>query len=437
MVEGQVGVAVGRLRVVGAQEPFLQDQRLRLELNGLKEISKLELDACEFRDAGGDIFVHGSLDREHSVDALAVEFEGFFEDVFFEALFGAVEEGPDVAVLDVEVFEDGVHLHHIRQAEGEVPVGHFLQDHVLGALLLAGQLQVEPGLQSLEPAVVVQDVLLLLRGHQLHPQLQTDVPQQTQLVVPTLQTHQLLLLLRQLKSVAGFDDGFDLGVELGRLEAEADGDLHLHQALGDCLLEEQVAHPEARLLQLLRKQVITLRRLNGFRVLGRALFIVAGFAFFLFLFFLELLLFLLGEAAIVGSVLFFLLHERLHLLDQALDGLIHEFYLALVEEVEAGEGRQQEVQEVAHHRRQVRVRRQPHLLPQDVLEPSEHHLPLQHHLYVIQILLFHASGGLAQVAHVDAVLVEGLLQTLGVGGSPLHVGKRLQQLLDGLLLQER
>ena len=44
------------------ENPLLQDDALCLELNRLKEVTELELDAGKLCNAGSDLFVHGSRD---------------------------------------------------------------------------------------------------------------------------------------------------------------------------------------------------------------------------------------------------------------------------------------------------------------------------------------------------------------------------------------
>jgi len=64
VVEGQVAVAVGGLRVVAAEHALLQDDALGLQLNCLQEIAELELDARQLRDAGSNLFVHRPCDLQ-------------------------------------------------------------------------------------------------------------------------------------------------------------------------------------------------------------------------------------------------------------------------------------------------------------------------------------------------------------------------------------
>ena len=65
VVQGQVGIAVSSLRTVRTQQSFLQDYTLCLQFNGLEEISKLELNASQLRNAGCYILVHWPRDRKH------------------------------------------------------------------------------------------------------------------------------------------------------------------------------------------------------------------------------------------------------------------------------------------------------------------------------------------------------------------------------------
>lgn len=44
MIEGEVGVPIGCLRVVPTEHTLLNDNTLSLKVNGLEEVTKLELD---------------------------------------------------------------------------------------------------------------------------------------------------------------------------------------------------------------------------------------------------------------------------------------------------------------------------------------------------------------------------------------------------------
>ena len=72
MVEGEVGVAIGCLRVVPAQDALLNDNALSLKVDGLEEVAEFELDGRKFGDGRGHLLIHGSGYLEQSVDALAI-----------------------------------------------------------------------------------------------------------------------------------------------------------------------------------------------------------------------------------------------------------------------------------------------------------------------------------------------------------------------------
>jgi len=60
VIHGKCAVLVGHLRVVKAEQAFQQHDRPCLELNCLKEISKLELDGSDLDNTCGDVLSHGS-----------------------------------------------------------------------------------------------------------------------------------------------------------------------------------------------------------------------------------------------------------------------------------------------------------------------------------------------------------------------------------------
>ena len=59
VIKRQIAVSIGGLRVLPTENPLLQDDALCLELNRLKEVTELELDAGKLCNAGSDLFVHG------------------------------------------------------------------------------------------------------------------------------------------------------------------------------------------------------------------------------------------------------------------------------------------------------------------------------------------------------------------------------------------
>lgn len=60
VIHSQGRVTVGNLGIIEPEEALLKDNRLCLQLNGLKVISKLVLNAGNLSDALGDLLVHGA-----------------------------------------------------------------------------------------------------------------------------------------------------------------------------------------------------------------------------------------------------------------------------------------------------------------------------------------------------------------------------------------
>lgn len=88
MVEGEVGVSIGGLGVVSAEDALLKNDALGLELDGLEEVSELELNGSQLGDAGSNLLVHRASDLEEGVDALGIQLEGALEGSIFIALLG-------------------------------------------------------------------------------------------------------------------------------------------------------------------------------------------------------------------------------------------------------------------------------------------------------------------------------------------------------------
>lgn len=56
--------------VIKAKESFLKHDTLSLKLNGLKVVTKLELDTSKFRDASSNIPVHRTSNLKHNINTL-------------------------------------------------------------------------------------------------------------------------------------------------------------------------------------------------------------------------------------------------------------------------------------------------------------------------------------------------------------------------------
>ena len=47
MIQGEVGVPIGSLRVISTEHALLNNNALSLKVNGLEEVTKLELDGSQ------------------------------------------------------------------------------------------------------------------------------------------------------------------------------------------------------------------------------------------------------------------------------------------------------------------------------------------------------------------------------------------------------
>lgn len=74
--------------MVTAQNSLLENDALSLQVDGLKEISELELNRGQFTYASGDFLVHGPGDLQECIDALAVQVECTFESALLVSLLG-------------------------------------------------------------------------------------------------------------------------------------------------------------------------------------------------------------------------------------------------------------------------------------------------------------------------------------------------------------
>ena len=83
IVHGQHDIVVANVRVIHAQQSFLQHYRLGLKLNSLERVTKLVLYLCDSCDAIGDVFAHRTSDLKEHVDGLRPELESTLQLVFF------------------------------------------------------------------------------------------------------------------------------------------------------------------------------------------------------------------------------------------------------------------------------------------------------------------------------------------------------------------
>ena len=99
--------------MVLAEHALVQNDALRLQLDGLEEVAELELDACELADARRDVLVHGPGDLQQRVDALTVKLEGPLEGPVLVGLLCGRQQLPHIVVLELQVLDD-------REQLGEV-----------------------------------------------------------------------------------------------------------------------------------------------------------------------------------------------------------------------------------------------------------------------------------------------------------------------------
>ena len=85
--------------MVAPEEPLLQHDRLRLQLDGLQEVAKLELNACDAANAAGHLLVHCTGNLEHHIDALGVEFESTIKLAFLVELICLSQAGLHITML--------------------------------------------------------------------------------------------------------------------------------------------------------------------------------------------------------------------------------------------------------------------------------------------------------------------------------------------------
>jgi len=99
--------------MVTAQNSFLQNNALRLEIDGLKEITKLELDARQFGNASGYLFVHRSGNLKQCINALAIKIKCTLERLLFISLFCSCKETSHVVILKLKVLDHWEYLSKI------------------------------------------------------------------------------------------------------------------------------------------------------------------------------------------------------------------------------------------------------------------------------------------------------------------------------------
>ena len=107
VVHGQGRIAVTDLRMVDPEEPLLQHDRLRLQLDSLQEVAELELNTCDAANTAGHFFVHSTGDLEHHIDALGVEFESTIKLAFLVELICLSQTGLHITVLLLNLLHVG------------------------------------------------------------------------------------------------------------------------------------------------------------------------------------------------------------------------------------------------------------------------------------------------------------------------------------------
>jgi hypothetical protein len=92
--------------MITAQDSLLQDNTLGLQVDGLKEVPELELNACKLGNASSDLLVHGTCHLKKSIDRLTVEIERTFKGTFLVGLLSLSEQGANVIVLKLKMLDN-------------------------------------------------------------------------------------------------------------------------------------------------------------------------------------------------------------------------------------------------------------------------------------------------------------------------------------------
>jgi len=122
VVKPEVGVAVSKLRVIVAQDLLLDDDTLRLQLDGLQEVAHLVLDVGHLGDARGDLRVHSAGDLEQKIDNLVVEIECLLILALTARCDGFLHHLRGVLVLIVQMLHNWEEVSHNAPVEGHILV---------------------------------------------------------------------------------------------------------------------------------------------------------------------------------------------------------------------------------------------------------------------------------------------------------------------------
>jgi len=106
VVHSKRGVAVGSQGVVQTEKTLLKHDCFGLKLNCLQEVTELELNARNLRDAACGLSVHRSSDLQKHVDCLRVEFESTVQRVLLVRLLGLLKQHAHIVVRDLQVFHN-------------------------------------------------------------------------------------------------------------------------------------------------------------------------------------------------------------------------------------------------------------------------------------------------------------------------------------------
>lgn len=106
MVKSKVTVSISSLRMVTTKNSFLENYALCLELDSLKEVAKLKLNAGKFRDASSNFFIHGPSNLKKGIDTLAVQLESSFKSTLLISLLRTSKELSHIIVLKLKMLHN-------------------------------------------------------------------------------------------------------------------------------------------------------------------------------------------------------------------------------------------------------------------------------------------------------------------------------------------
>lgn len=79
----------------------MKDNALSLQLYGLEEVAKLELDASKLGDTSGYVLIHWTCDLEQGVNALRVELKCLLEIPILVRGLGSLKHSSYIIVLEL------------------------------------------------------------------------------------------------------------------------------------------------------------------------------------------------------------------------------------------------------------------------------------------------------------------------------------------------